>query len=374
MRVTWITDMDRSSSGYGNLSVPLMTGLVNRGHRVICLGSGYKGEEHDYPFTLIPVAELGEANGMVRNLTFLKESDVVVIALDINIQESFLMQPWRKEQRYVGIFPVESDPISMSWASVLHMMDARLVLSKFGVGELNAAGLTGKFLPISLDQNAWRPPGPEERSQIRKLMGVKDDDFIVIACAENQERKHLSRAMEIFREFTNRPGVPNSKFWMVTRSRSPFGWRCDDLAVEFGLSDRFAVMERGMPQKNLWALFAAADVQLLTSKCEGLGLVALESMACGLPVCATNCTALTELMDDGRGFPISYDYSIRDPFMGVRRYMASIQSGADALMKVSKMTPDERLSLSHRTVDFVKQRTFENSIDVLEAALGVQHA
>ena len=373
MRVTWLTDMDRSSSGYGNLSVPLMTGLVNRGHRVICLGSGYKGEEHDYPFTLIPVAELGEANGMIRNLVQLKETDALVVALDINIQENFLSQPWKRELRYVGLFPVESDPISMTWAAVLHQMDARLVLSQFGLRELEKAGLTGTFLPISLDTEAWRPPGPEERAQIRKLMGMGDDVFVALTVAENQERKHISRSLEVYKEFISRPDAPKSKYWIVTRQRSHWGWNLSDMAIEFGLSDHVALMEKGMPSRNLWALFAASDCFLLTSKCEGLGMCLLESHAVGLPVAATDCSAITELVADGLGFPIPWETSLRDPFGNTKRYLASISKGADVLMQVSKLSPEERLTRCHRSVALIKERTPERAIDILETALGVLH-
>jgi glycosyltransferase involved in cell wall biosynthesis len=369
MRITWLTDMDRSSSGYGNLSVPLMTGLVKRGHRIICLGSGYRGEEHDHPFAVIPVAELGEANGMIRNLIQLKEQDALVVALDINVQESFLRQPWKRETRYVGVFPVESDPISMSWAAVLHLMDARLVLSRFGLGEMQKAGVSGAVIPIALDTKAWRPAGADERSQVRKLMGIRDDEFVILCVSENQERKHLSRTLEVFKAFRERPDVPPCKLWMVTRSKTSFGWRLEDLALEYGLSDSFALLEKGMPQKQVWTLFAAADCTILTSKCEGLGMVLLESMACGVPVVATDCSAVSELLEDGRGFGIKWDATLRDPFLNCRRYLASIDSGVEQLLRVYRMTPDEKLALSHKTVDYVKSRTPEHALDVLEAAL-----
>ena len=371
MRVTWLTDMDQRSSGYGNLSRRLMQGLHDRGHRIVCIGCGYKGEEHDQPFPVIP-SNLGAATAMIRNLLFLREQDALVVALDIVHHDMFLAQPWRKDTRYVGIFPVESDPLIVTWAARIHMMDERLVLSKFGLDQLNAAGVSGKYLPISLDTELWRPPGDAERAQIRKLMGV-EDTFVVLTVGENQERKHLSRGMEIFKRFTELNPSRPAKYWMVTTSRTPIGWNLQDFAAELDITDRFGMMEKGMPQKNLWAMFAAADAFLLPSKCEGLGMCALEAMATGLPVAATQCAALTEVLD-GRGFPIPHDYSIRDPFMNTRRYFASIEQGAQALQTIVDMSPEARGTLARTGIDWIRSRTLEDSLNVIEAVLEGKHA
>lgn len=371
MRVTWLTDMDQKSSGYGNLSRRLMLGLHDRGHRIICIGSGYRGQEHDLPFPVIP-ANLGAATAMIRNLLFMKEQDALVVALDIVHHDMFLAQPWRKDTRYVGIFPVESDPLIVTWAARLHAMDERLVLSKFGLEQLNAAGVSGKYLPISLDTEAWRPPGEAERAQIRKLMGV-ENSFVVLTVGENQERKHLSRGMEIVKRFSDQNPDRPVKYWMVTTGKTPIGWNLQDYAAELDLTDRFGQMEKGMPQKNLWAMFAAADAFLLPSKCEGLGMCAIEAMATGLPVAATNCSAITELLEDGRGFPIPYDYAIRDPFMNTRRYCASIEHGAEALHQIATLSVEDRKAVADRCIVWVRSMTLDASLNVIEPALEGKH-
>lgn len=49
------------------------------------------------------------------------------------------------------------------------------------------------------------------------------------------------------------------------------------------------------------ALYRSADMLLFPSFSEGFGLAVAEAMACGLPVVASNCSALPELIDDGLG-------------------------------------------------------------------------
>ena len=56
-----------------------------------------------------------------------------------------------------------------------------------------------------------------------------------------------------------------------------------------------------MPQPELVRYFQAADVFVLPSYIEGLGLVALEAMACGTPVIASNVGGLHYMLKDGAG-------------------------------------------------------------------------
>jgi glycosyltransferase involved in cell wall biosynthesis len=53
--------------------------------------------------------------------------------------------------------------------------------------------------------------------------------------------------------------------------------------------------------KNMPELYQSADILLFPTVREGFGLAAAEAMACGLPVVATNCSSLPELIDDGKG-------------------------------------------------------------------------
>ncbi len=51
--------------------------------------------------------------------------------------------------------------------------------------------------------------------------------------------------------------------------------------------------------KAVVAAMQDADALLLPSRSEGFGLVAAEAMACGLPVIATDCSSIAEIVEDG---------------------------------------------------------------------------
>ncbi len=56
-----------------------------------------------------------------------------------------------------------------------------------------------------------------------------------------------------------------------------------------------------IPYQQMPALYQNADILLFPTVREGFGLVVAEAMACGLPVVATNCSSLPELIDGGKG-------------------------------------------------------------------------
>ena len=368
MRILWLSDLDLKGSGYLNISIPLCTGLVKKGYELMCLGFGYQGQEHNYPFSIIPVRNFQEIWAMLQNLTKLWKFDVLVVALDVPLQEQILMKIQGREFKYVGIMPIEADPLCMTWAMSLMQMDKTFIISEFGANEAKKVGVEAEHLQIGIDTNIWRQPKQEERTQIRKsMLGLDDDAFIVLTVADNQERKNLSKAMEIFAGFAE--GKENVKWVLVTREHNMVGWKLRDLADRYGISNELMIFERGMSFKELWSLYAASDCFLLTSKAEGLGMPILEAMAVGLPVLATNCTGMAELMANGRGIPLGYDYVYIDPFGNGNRYFTAL----DALRDLERHYEykDDKIvkEIKNKARKYVEGRTWDIPVEQMDKAL-----
>ena len=363
LKICVASDFDFKISGYFNIATACAKGLSERGHEVKCVGLGYKGEEHFFPFGIIPAGNAQEVFAVITNLYSLWKFDVLVVAMDIPVQEMFLnfIKQNNLELKYIGIMPVEADPLCMSWALLLMQMNKALIISEFGTEEARKMGVEAEHLPVGIDMESWRSPLPEEREALRKALGF-GDDFIVLTVGYNQERKFLSRSMEIFAEFAKE--VPNSKYVLVTAEHSPVGWKLRDLAQELGIADKLVIFEKGIEHKRLWGIYAASDCFLLTSKAEGLGMIFMEAMAVGLPCIGTDCTGIHELLGDGRGYLIPYDYTIRDPFGNGRRYYAGISDGVTTLKHVYN-TKDVKNRIE-KSKKYIASRTWDKAVDVLE--------
>ena len=71
------------------------------------------------------------------------------------------------------------------------------------------------------------------------------------------------------------------------------------LAEELGLTSTYFIGHRS--QAELRELYSASDIFVIPSRYEAFGLVALEAMACGLPVVATNNGGLSDFVTDKVG-------------------------------------------------------------------------
>lgn len=367
--ILYVSDFDLTGSGYMNIGVSLCGQLAQRGYEVMALGLGYNGQEHRYPFKIVPTQQVSDIVPMIRQLQAGGMGiEALVVALDIPLQENIMMRlDTPGELPYIGIFPLEAGPLCQTWAMGLLRMDERLIMSHFGRIELKEAGVDSAFIPIGLDTESWRPPTPEERRLLRQGMGVDDETFVVLTVADNQERKNLSRSMEIFADFAK---DRKALYWMVTRPKSPVGWKLEDYAMSLGIFDRLAIWERGLPFKQLWSLYAAADAFLLTSKAEGLAMPVLEAMACRLPVLGTRCAAIEEHLQDERGLLIDADYVMVDPWGNSQRYFASREDGAIKLSILSMAGSDPALEEQLDDAQaYVQARTWDRAGQVLAAAI-----
>ena len=352
--ILFITDADFKGSGYMKVSVPLCEGLSNLGHKIFMVGLNYEGQEHAFPFTIIPCHTFQEVHAMMVNLHKMEPIDVVIVALDLPHQSFLIERAKPLGLKYICITPLENPPLTMSWAAPLLSADAVYFISEIGTEAAKKAGVSyAEHIQIGVDP-LWVVPKKEDRDRIRKSMGL-EDKFVVLTVADNQERKNLWAGLEMIAR-AKRDGADNLKYVLITRENLTFGWKLRDLATELGINDELTIVERGLSFTALWTYYAASDIYLLTSKAEGLGLPVLEAMACGLPVMATETGALPELLEDERGYIIPVEYSFRDVWGNGKRDMVDIEAGSKLLRELVKTDMSDTVS---RAKEYVSQRTWD---------------
>lgn len=329
-KIVVVTDMAQEGSGYLSISIPLFS-ILSNDYEIRVVGLGYMGQEHNYPFSVLPCRDTNDAHAIVHNLCVLpKEApDVIIVALDIPLQIFFHEKFRQYKKPYIAITPLENPPLTMTWAANMLSMDYVYFISELGKQAGLSAGLANvDHLEIGIDTDFWKVPTPEERAGLRKGMDITDE-FVILTVADNQERKNLWAALSVTAELKKKGR--KVKHILVTRVDTPFGWKLRDLALTLNINQELVTMNRGMPVEQLWSLYAMSDCFLLTSKAEGLGLPVMEAMACGLPVVATDTGAITELLEDGRGMLISPDYSFLDVWGNEERDMFGIAEGVNVI-------------------------------------------
>ncbi len=136
----------------------------------------------------------------------------------------------------------------------------------------------------------FRPPaGSHTAARVRASYGLPDRFALYVGTIE--PRKNLPALLDA---------------WQRLRSPCPLviagkkGWLYEETFARveaLGLSDR-VIFTGFVPDKDLPALYGAADVFVFPSLYEGFGLPVLEAMACGTPVVTTTGGSLPEVAGD----------------------------------------------------------------------------
>lgn len=84
---------------------------------------------------------------------------------------------------------------------------------------------------------------------------------------------------------------PDYELWYLGRT--------EDLGGGATKPSNIRALDRRLDERDMAQLYADCDVLLFPTRQEGFGLVALEAQSCGLPVVATDCSSLPEVVAHG---------------------------------------------------------------------------
>lgn len=201
-------------------------------------------------------------------------------------------------------------------------------------------------VPCGVDRRKFKPITRGEADNVRKEFGIKPEFILFVGSAN--PRKNLGRLLNAWDHFRN--GYPAHQLVLV-------GSNSGNFAREALPPLPSSVIRLGyVEEARLPSLYAAAAALVLPSLHEGFGLPALEAMACGTPVVASNQAALPEVVGDAAILVDPYDVS-------------SIASGLERLVS----NPDLRTALIERGLErsakFPWERSVEAARDVIEQYL-----
>ena len=145
-------------------------------------------------------------------------------------------------------------------------------------------------MPIGIDTNMFRPANnPEYNGLMRKMLGVKDNEKMILTIGGDVTSKGAQEMMkalaEVDKEFKDWKYV--CKSWP---SECADEWREHEieLADSLGIRDKVIFVSDEFSQDFIVHLLNAADIYAAPSRLEGFGMIQVEAMSCGKPVISIN--------------------------------------------------------------------------------------
>ncbi len=190
----------------------------------------------------------------------------------------------------------------------------------------------------------FRPQPPDIVAAVRARYHLPDRYLLFVGTIE--PRKNLTRLLSGF-EAIHADGLTDGLVIVGKR-----GWLYDDFFSRLEQSPaRAAVILPGyVPDEDLPAIYAGAQVLVLPSLYEGFGLPVLEAMACGTPVTCSDTSSLPEIAGDAA---LHFDPD-------------SVESLTDALRHLLSGT-DLRAALRQRGSEQASKFSWERVADETEA-------
>jgi glycosyltransferase involved in cell wall biosynthesis len=211
-----------------------------------------------------------------------------------------------------------------------------------------------KIIPNSIDNSKFAMH--VDKGSVRSRYGVYDNEKLILFLGRLTSQKgceYLIRAMHLL------PSHPNTKLIIVGD-----GYMRSDLEGEvYGSGLGWRVRFTGfLPDSEVVPLLKSADVLVVPSVYEPFGIVALEGMAAGVPVVASNIDGLHEIIKHDHNGVHVYPRDPSSIAWGINRVLSD--SGyAQRIAKNAKSDIDEKYNwdlIASVTIDVYKKAKGES--------------
>ena len=153
-----------------------------------------------------------------------------------------------------------------------------------------------------VDDELFRPfdeKNPEHvasKGSLRSRFGASEDSNLILSVGRLAARKGYTTLLKAFSLV--RKTDPNARLLIV--GRGGMKSKLMSQASRMGFSDALTV-ESSLPFEELSEVYRACDLTVFPSYYEGQGLIPLESMSSGVPIVATDCGPIPEMVDEKVG-------------------------------------------------------------------------
>lgn len=299
------------NTGYGIQARHLAVRLRDSGHDVAVFANyGVKGAVLTIGgFPHYPSGRLEYNADVIEGHVDHWRCDVLITLADLAHQDPETTQRIRaRGVQVLHWMPVDCEPLSMLDETILRLGASQPVaMSRFGERVLRARGFDPLYVPHCVDTGIFTPMPSGAKAEVRAAQGL-GKCFTVAINAMNKDllRKGFFEGYRAFAPFHAKH--PDTRILLHTDLDGRFDH--EEEVAQLGLEKAirvtgdYLIKIGALDEPWMAGWYNLADVVLMPSWGEGFGVPAIEGQACGLPVIATDCSALTELVQPGTGWRV----------------------------------------------------------------------
>lgn len=220
------------------------------------------------------------------------------------------------------------------------------------IGDKKKAVVVYNALDISQFPSVWQ--NPSLRDQARKKIGLGNEKMVLFA-GRLAENKGVHWLIEAVRDLISQ-GQKDLRLYIcgargyANREVTPYIQRLYDLAKPVSESIHFVGF---VPHDEMVNYYLASDLVVIPSEvAEGFGIVAIESMACGIAVVASGRGGLKEIIADGAsGFLVEHPNT--EGFKKQIRAFLSHPSQFAKIGQAGRLRVEKKFTWDHVTNDLL---------------------
>lgn len=305
-RILWHGISPYRRTGYGvqcRLFAPLLAGL---GHTVAVAQMGaahpadIRGEFNGIPIIGPGPGDYGLPRPAEIRAALGGNPDLVLVLKDAWVLPPEQYRPWN-----TAVWcNIDCEPMGEPDLRFFHESGARpIAVSKHGYAMMRQAGLKdAAMVPHGIDTEFWTPG---DKAAARKLLGLPAGVFLAGLNGMNLGTVPRKAFYEQFAAFASFHGKlqPGARLLVHSSPEHPEGINLRRVADRLGITDAVVFgAHTNMSELQMRSWYRSLDVLLNATCGEGFGVPIVEALACGVPVIATDCTAMTEKVLQGAGW------------------------------------------------------------------------
>jgi D-inositol-3-phosphate glycosyltransferase len=306
-KLLFIGDGPDVPSGFGRATREILA-RVSQHYDVTVLGINHRGDPSTVPYPVYTAAAGGDWLGVGRTIWMceLVRPDIIVIQNDGWFIPLYIDALRKLTHTYeyehpefaatpvVAAVAVDGKNFNGDW---IKDVSTAVFWTQFAYDEARVGGYAGpaKIIPLGVDQQTFYPVSRELAMERQKIEALKYK-FVVGNVNRNQPRKRWDLTLRYFANWVKSRGVDDAFLFLHSAPTGDKSINIHNLACYYGIADRVIIYTPepfyGKPDDDMRDLYNCFDVLISTTQGEGMGLPAMEAMACAVPCILPEWSAL----------------------------------------------------------------------------------